>query len=152
MWGLFRKLRFSATTRTQPTARRAATPNATARWRTDRKLAKGVLSRGRPRIQKLNLPDKPVIYRHLDPKTNRPYHIGATFNAAARIPNHSADAKLRKMSVGFQVARASVTPRQLQATERLKIKKHGTMGKGNVYAGGNGNIPKRFRSARLKTS
>lgn len=68
-----------------------------------------------------------------------------SFDAAQRIPDHRCDPKLSKMTVQYQVARDTVTPPQLQAAERVKAKKHKTIGTGNVYAGGNGNVPKRFR-------
>ena len=71
-----------------------------------------------------------------------------TFNFADRVPDHQDDPKLRKMPVRLQIARDDVTPEQLQAAERLKIKKHKTIGKGNTNAGGNGNIPKRFRKPK----
>ncbi|OFW54228.1 MAG: hypothetical protein A2146_04950 [Actinobacteria bacterium RBG_16_67_10] len=70
--------------------------------------------------------------------------IGKSFNGADRIPDHQRDPKLRRMPVRYQVARDDVTPEQLGAAEKLKSKKHRTIGKGNMCAGGNGNIPKRF--------
>jgi hypothetical protein len=89
-----------------------------------------------------------VIYRHNNPRTGKPHRFGQSFNGADRIPDHRRDPKLRRMPVQYQVARDGVTPEQLQAAEKLKTKKHGTIGKGNIYAGGNGNIPERFRTPK----
>src|SRR5439155_3780508 len=112
-------------------------PSTSKRRVSDRELAKGVLSVGAPRKWKpgIPLPKKPGIYGHIDPKTNEPYRFGLAYVTAKRVPNHRADPKLRKMPVRIQIARDDVTPAQLQAAERLKIKKHGTLGKGNTYAG-----------------
>jgi hypothetical protein len=130
---------------------RSATPppaslNA-ARKVSDRELAKAVLSRGKPRKWEPGqpLPKQQGTYRHIDAKTGKVHRVGQTFNLADRIPDHLRDPKLRKMSVQYQVARNDVTPPQLQAVERLHIKRHGTIGAGNRYLGGNGNIPKQFR-------
>ena len=151
MWNPLRGLHFfptnpqRAAAGRQPT-RSTAAPSTSTRHVSDRELAKGVLPRGRSRICKPGdrLPNKPGIYGHIDAEPEEPYRFGLTFNFADRVPDHQDDPKLRKMPVRLQIARDDVTPEQLQAAERLKIKKHKTIGKGNTNAGGNGNIPKRF--------
>lgn len=153
MRNLFRWLRFSPTTPQRTPGRQprrsAPAPATSTRNVSDPELAKGVLPRGRPRNWKPGepLPSKPVIYRHENPKTGKPHRFGLSFNGAQRIPDHQGDRELRRMPVRYQVARDDVTPAQLQAAEKLTIRKHRTAGAGNKTPVGTGTSRSGFATA-----